>query len=36
VDPQEKLVGLLMCQLTPTGGSTLNQRFKTTIYQALK
>jgi CubicO group peptidase (beta-lactamase class C family) len=36
VDPQEKLVGLLMCQLTPTGGSNLNQRFKVTIYQALK
>jgi CubicO group peptidase (beta-lactamase class C family) len=36
VDPQERLVGLLMCQLAPTGGSNLNQRFKTTIYQALK
>jgi CubicO group peptidase (beta-lactamase class C family) len=36
VDPKERLVGLLMCQLAPTGGSNLNQRFKTTIYQALK
>lgn len=36
VDPKERLVGLLMCQLRPDGGSTLNQRFKTTIYQALK
>ena len=36
VDPQERLVGLLLCQLRPDGGSTLNQRFKTTIYQALK
>lgn len=36
VDPKERLVGLLMCQLTPTGGNNLNQRFKTTIYQALK
>lgn len=36
VDPKERLVGLLMCQLTPTGGSTLNQRYKTTIYQALE
>jgi CubicO group peptidase (beta-lactamase class C family) len=36
VDPKEKLVGLLMCQLRATGGSTLNQRFKVTIYQALK
>lgn len=36
VDPQEKLIGLLMCQLRPTGNSNLNQRFKVTIYQALK
>jgi len=35
VDPKEKLVGLLMCQLKP-GGGNLNQRFKVTIYQALK
>lgn len=36
VDPKERLVGLLMCQLRPDGGSNLNQRFKVTIYQALK
>lgn len=36
VDPKEKLVGLMMTQLRPTGGSTLNQRFKVMIYQALK
>lgn len=36
VDPKEKLIGLLMCQLNPDGRSTLNQRFKVTIYQALK
>jgi len=36
VDPKEKLVGLLMTQLRPTDGSTLNQRYKVTIYQALK
>jgi CubicO group peptidase (beta-lactamase class C family) len=36
VDPKEKLVGLLMTQLRPDAGSNLNQRFKVTIYQALK
>ncbi|MDQ5981088.1 MAG: hypothetical protein QG602_4066 [Verrucomicrobiota bacterium] len=36
VDPKERLIGLLMCQLNPDGGSKLNQRFKVTIYQALK
>lgn len=36
VDPKERLVALLMCQLGPTGGSNLNHRYKTTIYQALK
>ncbi|HEX2860202.1 MAG TPA: serine hydrolase domain-containing protein [Lacunisphaera sp.] len=36
VDPKERLVGLLMCQLRPDAGSNLNQRFKVTIYQALK
>ncbi len=36
VDPKEKLVAVLMCQLRATGGSNLNQRFKVTIYQALK
>ncbi len=35
VDPKEKLVGILMCQLKP-GAGNLNQRFKVTIYQALK
>lgn len=36
VDPNERLVALLMCQLRPDGGNKLNQRFKYTIYQALK
>jgi CubicO group peptidase (beta-lactamase class C family) len=36
VDPQEKLVAILLTQLKPAGGSNLNQRFKVTIYQALK
>jgi hypothetical protein len=36
VDPNERSIGLLMCQLNPHGGSNLNQRFKATIYQALK
>ncbi len=36
VDPKEKMVGILMTQLRPDGGSNLNQRFKVTIYQALK
>lgn len=36
VDPKEKMIGIMMTQLRPTGGSTLNQRFKVTIYQALK
>jgi CubicO group peptidase (beta-lactamase class C family) len=36
VDPQERMVALLMCQLRPAGNSTLNQRFKVTIYQALE
>jgi CubicO group peptidase (beta-lactamase class C family) len=36
VDPKEKLVALLMTQLRPDGGNNLNQRFKVTIYQALK
>ena len=36
VDPKEKLVAILMTQLRPEGGSNLNQRFKVTIYQALK
>lgn len=36
VDPQEKIVALLMCQLRPAGSNTLNQRFKVTLYQALE
>jgi CubicO group peptidase (beta-lactamase class C family) len=36
VDPKEKLVAILMTQLRPAGSSNLNQRFKVTIYQALK
>ncbi len=36
IDPKEKLVGILMCQLKPAGNSNLTQRFKVTIYQALK
>lgn len=36
IDPKEKLVAILMTQLKPAGGSNLNQRFKVTIYQALK
>ncbi len=36
VDPKERMVAILMTQLKPDGGSNLNQRYKTTIYQALK
>jgi len=36
VDPKERMVGLLLMQLTPAGDSNLNQRYKVTIYQALK
>jgi CubicO group peptidase (beta-lactamase class C family) len=36
VDPEERLVAVFMAQLNPDGGNNLNQRFKTTIYQALK
>ncbi|MFZ5496977.1 MAG: serine hydrolase domain-containing protein [Verrucomicrobiota bacterium] len=36
VDPKERLVAVLMCQLRPAGDSNLNQRFKVAIYQALK
>lgn len=35
VDPKERLIAIFMTQLTPTGGSTLNQRFKVLTYQAL-
>jgi CubicO group peptidase (beta-lactamase class C family) len=36
VDPKERMVAVLMTQLKPAGNSNLNQRFKVTIYQALK
>ncbi len=36
VDPKERMVAVFMTQLTPTGGNNLNQRFKVTLYQALK
>jgi CubicO group peptidase (beta-lactamase class C family) len=35
VDPKEKLIALFMTQLRPSGGLTLNQRFKVLTYQAL-
>ncbi|MBI5770784.1 MAG: beta-lactamase family protein [Verrucomicrobia bacterium] len=35
VDPKERIVALLMTQLRPTGGNTLNQQFKVLMYQAL-
>jgi CubicO group peptidase (beta-lactamase class C family) len=35
VDPKEKIVALMMTQLTPTGGNDLNQKFKVMMYQAL-
>lgn len=35
VDPKEGIVALLMTQLRPTGGNTLNQQFKVLMYQAL-
>ena len=35
VDPKEKLVAIFMTQLRPSGGLTLNQRFKVLTYQAL-
>lgn len=36
VDPKEKMVAILFTQLKPADGSNLNQRFKVTLYQALK
>jgi CubicO group peptidase (beta-lactamase class C family) len=36
IDPKERLVTLLMMQLRPAEGVNLNERYKTTIYQALK
>ena len=35
VDPQEKIVALLMTQLRPAGSNDLNQKFKVLMYQAL-
>jgi len=35
VDPQEKIVALLMTQLRPATGIDLNQKFKVMMYQAL-
>ncbi len=35
VDPQERIVAMLMTQHRPAGGNTLNQRFKQLMYQAL-
>jgi CubicO group peptidase (beta-lactamase class C family) len=35
IDPKEKLVAIFMTQLRPSGGVTLNQRFKILTYQAL-
>ena len=36
VDPRERLVALFLTQLMPAGGSDLNQRWKATMYQALR
>ena len=35
VDPQERIVALLMTQLRPSGGNDLSQKFKVLMYQAL-
>lgn len=35
VDPQEKLIGVVMCQLQPWGGLSLWKDFRTLTYQAL-
>lgn len=35
VDPQERIVALLMTQHRPSGGVDLNQKFKVLMYQAL-
>jgi hypothetical protein len=35
VDPEQRLVVLLMTQLRPATGSDLNQRVKNLTYQAL-
>jgi CubicO group peptidase (beta-lactamase class C family) len=36
IDPEQRMVALLMTQLRPTGGLDLNQTFKVMLYQALK
>jgi CubicO group peptidase (beta-lactamase class C family) len=35
IDPKERLVGIFMAQLMPTGGLDLDQRYKVLTYQAL-
>jgi CubicO group peptidase (beta-lactamase class C family) len=35
VDPQEKLVGVLMTQLLPAGDSDLQQRFRALVYSSI-
>ena len=35
VDPEERMVAIFMTQLMPSGGLSLNQRFKVLTYQAL-
>jgi len=35
VDPQEQMVALLMTQLLPSGGSDLQTRFRTLVYQSI-
>ena len=35
IDPQEQMIGILMCQLHPTGGLDLGGRIRTLCYQAI-
>jgi CubicO group peptidase (beta-lactamase class C family) len=35
IDPEERMVAMLLTQLRPSGGLDLNQRFKVLLYQAL-
>ena len=35
IDPQEGLFGIFMSQLHPSGGSTIHDRFRNLVYQAL-
>ena len=35
VDPRKDMIGICMGQLHPDGGSTLNRRFKSLVYQAV-